>query len=109
MIKRNSVEWEQFVMQLNKIRKKSNWDVLCTKCWQFFNIKQKKKHLEELPCHANSILTSRQFASEQKFSHIANAYNKFIKKADGYEYLWSPFVPKSVQDNFLPQGDESQS
>ncbi len=39
MIKRNSLEWETFIRKLNDIKKKSNREVLCIKCWQMLNCK----------------------------------------------------------------------
>lgn len=51
MIKRNSPEWTTFINKLNLIKTKSNREVLCIKCWQMLNCKQKIKHLKQMPDH----------------------------------------------------------
>ena len=57
------------------------------------NCKQKIKHLKKQPDHKEYLLTSTQYASEQKICELAQGYNKLIKKADGQEYMLSPFAP----------------
>ena len=93
MIKRNSCEWNTFINRLNVIKMKSNREVLCIKCWQMLNCKQKIKHLKINPDHKAYLLTSTQYASEQKICELAQGYNKLIKKTDGEEYMISPFSP----------------
>ena len=96
MIKRNSAEWDQFIVRLNTIKTKSNREVLCIQCWQMLNCKQKIKHLKSYPDHKPYLLTSTQYASEQKICELAQGYNKLIKKADGEEYMISPFAPGNL-------------
>ena len=96
MIKRNSTEWDTFISRLNFIKQKSNREVLCIKCWQMLNCKQKIKHLKSNPDHKTYLLTSTQYASEQKICELAQGYNKLIKKADGQEYMISPFAPVNL-------------
>ena len=64
MIKRDSSEWHSFIERLNQIKQKSNREVLCIKCWQMLNCKQKIKHLKLYPDHKTFLLTSTQYASE---------------------------------------------
>ena len=64
MIKRNSPEWHSFISRLQSIKQKSNREVLCIKCWQMLNCKQKIKHLKNFPDHKGYLLTSTQYASE---------------------------------------------
>ena len=64
MIKRNSPEWHSFIQKLKSIKQKSNREVLCIKCWQMLNCKQKIKHLKNFPDHKSYLLTSTQYASE---------------------------------------------
>ena len=59
MIKRNSPEWDVFIQKLNNIKSKSNREVLCIKCWQMLNCKQKIRHLKQFPEeHKQYLLTS---------------------------------------------------
>ena len=46
MIKLNSPQWTSFIDRLELIKNKSNREVLCIKCWQLLNCKQKIKHLQ---------------------------------------------------------------
>ena len=96
MIKRNSSEWDTFINRLNTIKTKSNREVLCIKCWQMLNCKQKIKHLKVFPDHKAYLLTSTQYASELKICELAQGYNKLIKKSDGFEYMISPFAPVNL-------------
>jgi hypothetical protein len=96
MIKRNSSEWATFINRLNTIKQKSNREVLCIQCWQMLNCKQKIKHLKQHPDHKAYLLTSTQYASEQKICELAQGYDKLIKKNDGEEYLISPFAPVNL-------------
>jgi hypothetical protein len=64
MIKRNSKEWITFITQLTDIKLKSNREVLCIKCWQMLNCKQKTRHLKANPDHKSYLLTSTKYASE---------------------------------------------
>jgi hypothetical protein len=96
MIKRESPEWHTFIKKLVSIKSKSNREVFCVKCWQMFNCKQRKKHIEEQPDHAYSLLTSTQFASDEKICELANAFNKFITKPNGEEFMYSPYTPPSI-------------
>lgn len=107
MIKRNSVEWDQFIVRLNTIKTKSNREVLCIQCWQMLNCKQKIKHLKSYPDHKPFLLTSTQYASEHKISELAQGYNKLIKKSDGEEYMISPFAPVNLPQ--LGQAKMNQS
>lgn len=67
------------------------------------NCKQKNKHLEKFPDHKEYLLTSTLYASEQKILELAQGYNKLIKKADGEEYMYSPFtkliMPLMAEEN----------
>ena len=63
MIKKDSKEWENFILQIEYIKQKSNRQVLCAKCWLILNYEQKIKHLKENYDHESSILTSAKFAS----------------------------------------------
>lgn len=63
MIKKDSKEWENFIVQIEYIKTKSNRQVLCAQCWLMLNYEQKVKHLRENPSHEPSILTSAKFAS----------------------------------------------
>lgn len=96
MIKRNSVEWDQFIVRLNTIKTKSNREVLCSQCWQMLNCKQKIKHLKSYPDHKEFLLTSTQYASEQKICELAHLHGMLIKKVDGEEYMISPFAPVNL-------------
>jgi len=96
MIKRNSAEWGTFINRLNVIKSKSNREVLCIKCWQMLNCKQKIKHLKAFPDHKTYLLTSTQYASEEKICELAQGYNKLFKKNDGEEYMISPFAPLNL-------------
>ena len=71
MIKRNSSEWATFIDRLNLIKLKSNREILCLKCWQTLNCKQKVKHLKVNPDHKVHLLTSTQYASENKICELA--------------------------------------
>ena len=42
------------------------------------------------------LLTSTQYASEQKICELAQGYNKLVKKSDGQEYMISPFAPVNL-------------
>jgi len=90
MIKKDSKEWENFVLQVEYIKSKSNRQVLCAKCWLMLNYEQKVKHLRENPNHESSILTSAKFASAAQMISLAQACNKLIYKPDG-QYIISPF------------------
>ena len=48
------------------------------------------------PDHKAFLLTSTQYASEQKICELAQGYDKLIKKNDGEEYMISPFAPVSL-------------
>ena len=71
MIKKDSKEWENFVLQVEYIKSKSNRQVLCAKCWMMLNYEQKVKHLRENPSHESSILTSAKFASAAQMISLA--------------------------------------
>ena len=71
MIKRYSPEWDAFIHKLSVIRTKSNREVLCINCWQMLNCKQKIKHLKLFPDHKQLLLTSTQYASDQKICELA--------------------------------------
>lgn len=96
MIKRYSPEWDAFIHKLNVIKTKSNREVLCIHCWQMLNCKQKIKHLKLFPDHKQHLLTSTQYASDQKICELAQGYNKFVRKSDGEEYIISPFAPMNL-------------
>lgn len=111
MLKRNSDEWDQFIVRLNTIKTKSNREVLCIQCWQMLNCKQKIKHLRLYPDHKAYLLTSTQYASEQKICELAQAYGKLVKQSDGEEYMISPFAPGNVSQAShakLEQHDQGQ-
>ena len=85
MIKRNSTEWQTFIKRLESIKLKSNREVLCIKCWQMLNCKQKIRPLKRQPGHKAFLVTSTQYASEQKICELAVGYNKLVRKNDGEE------------------------
>jgi hypothetical protein len=100
MIKKDSKEWENFILQVEYIKSKSNRQVLCAKCWLMLNYEQKVKHLRENPSHESSILTSAKFASAAQIISLAQACNKIIYKPDG-QYIISPFhgISRHLADN----------
>ena len=64
MIKLYSDEWRDYLARLEAIKRKSNREVLCLKCWIMLNCKQKLKHLNSMPEHEKHIITSTKYASE---------------------------------------------
>ena len=97
MIRRNSNEWHTFINRLESIKLKSNREVLCIKCWQMLNCKQKNRHLKLHPSHKAFLATSTKYASEEKICELGVGYNKLVRKNDGEEYLISPFAPVDMQ------------
>jgi len=93
MIKRGTEEWKTFISRLDQIKTKSNREVLCIKCWQMLNCKQKIKHLKAFKGHDTCLLTSTQYASEEKITSLARLYDQLVTKDDGHEYMISPFAP----------------
>ena len=100
MIKKNTPEWQAFIDKLHVIKRKSNREVLCIKCWQFLNCKQKTRHLVHFPDHKAFLLTSTKYASEEKICELAQGYSKIFIK-NGEEYMISPFAP--VNTNLLKE------
>ena len=66
MIRKNSPEWHNFLLKLEQIKMKSNRDIMCVKCWQMYNYKQKLEHLKDYPDHYTYMITSAKYASEAK-------------------------------------------
>ena len=97
MIKRGSPEWIALLDRLEQIKLKSNREVLCVKCWQMLNCKQKIKHLKAFPNHNAFLLTSSRYASEEKICELAYGYNRMVKKTDGNDYMLSPFAPTNLR------------
>ena len=71
-------------------RLKSNRDYMCLKCWTVFTYEQVKLHKEQIPSHGETIITSKMFASEEKFLSLAKSMGK-IRVLDGEEYIESPY------------------
>jgi len=96
MLKKPSNEWDSYIKRLQSIKRKSNREVLCTKCWMILNYEQRGKHSSKFPKHNSWILTSSQFASEIQFYHIAFMNNKVIEKNNGDKLVIQPclFDPK---------------
>ena len=92
LLRRGSLEWRQLIERLNLIKTKSNREVLCQECWQMLNCKQKIKHLRQFPEHKQQLLTSTQYASEQKICELALKHGKLLRQPDGSECLVSPFL-----------------
>ena len=80
MIARNTPEWSQFIHRIESVRLKSNREVLCVKCWQMFNCKQKVKHAQKFPDHQQYVLTSSQYAFEAKIVELAIGCGKLVEK-----------------------------
>lgn len=78
MIKKGSPEWQDFLEKLNFSKAKSNRDVLCLKCWRIMKYEESVKHKMLYPMHRSSILTSKSFASEEKFVELAHQHGKCI-------------------------------
>lgn len=91
MIKRNSEEWREFISKLSVIKKKSNRDLLCLKCWLMLNCKQKIKHLKIDPTHETFFLTSTKYATETQILELATARDKIIIDEHGDEFFISPY------------------
>ena len=61
--------------------------------------------MKQYPDHKAYLLTSTQYASEQKICELAQGYNKLIKKTDGEEYMISPFSPINL--NLLNESNQN--
>eukprot|EP00347_Sterkiella_histriomuscorum_P019322 403342096 len=81
MIKRGTEEWQNFIKKLNFSRSKSNRDVLCLKCWKVMKYEESVKHKGMYPTHKSSVMTSKQYASEDKFIELAIIHGKSFAKA----------------------------
>jgi len=76
MIVKDTEDWVQFLKSLTYSKSKSNRDVLCLKCWKIMKYEECVKHKLVQPDHIKSILTSKEYASEEKFVAVAKAMGK---------------------------------
>lgn len=76
MIVKDSEDWFAFLKNLNYSKSKSNRDVLCLKCWKIMKYEECVKHKLVQTDHIKSILTSKEYASEEKFIAVAKAMGK---------------------------------
>ena len=93
MIQKDSVEYKLLMKKLKLSKMKSNRDYLCLRCWKVFTYEQVKVHRQEKSSHIESIITSKHFASEEKFLSVSKSFNK-MKVVDGNEYYESPYCDK---------------
>ena len=100
LIKKHSPEWDAFIETIEGIKRKSNRQVLCVRCWLLLNYEQKIKHLKTFEDHESFILTSSKFASAWQISSLAMACKKLRVLPDG-EYIVSPFQESSALDTNL--------
>ena len=70
LVKRNTIEWKLLIRKLSFSKLKSNRDYLCLKCWLVFTYEQVKNHRDTQTSHSESIITSKHFTSEEKFTSI---------------------------------------
>ena len=91
-VRRNSIEWRILVKKLIFSKKKSNRDYLCVKCWVVLTYDQMKSHKKNLQSHAETILTSKHFASEESFMSLARQFNK-VELIDEIEHYQNPYLP----------------
>ena len=89
----NSKEWKVFIKRLELTTKKSNRDSLCVECWRVYPQESRARHQKLQPNHVPSILTSKYFASEEKFINLAQNLEKFRVRNNEVEYQ-SPFKTK---------------
>ena len=76
MIVRGSQEWIDLVRNLELSKRKSNRDVLCLRCWKLMKYEESVRHKLIQTDHIRSVLTSKEFASEDKFVAVAKALGK---------------------------------
>ena len=91
MILKDSEEWEAFLKNLSYSKSKSNRDVLCLKCWKIMKYEECVKHKLVQTDHVKSILTSKEFASEDKFMAVAKAMGKVRVSPEGLEIYANPY------------------
>eukprot|EP00347_Sterkiella_histriomuscorum_P003116 403365529 len=96
MIKRGSEDWLALIDRLNYSKSKSNRDVLCSKCWKILKYEAAIRHRNKHPEHNSFVMTSKEFATEKKFIHVAKYYGKCQVRKDETpvaEYFQNPFNP----------------
>eukprot|EP00347_Sterkiella_histriomuscorum_P012715 403367493 len=94
MIKRGSEDWLALIDRLNYSKSKSNRDVLCSKCWKILKYEAAIRHRNKHPEHNSFVMTSKEFANEKKFIHVAKYYGKCQVRKDETpvaEYFQNPF------------------
>jgi len=94
MILKDSEEWASFLKNLSYSKSKSNRDVLCLKCWKIMKYEECVKHKLVQEDHVKSILTSKEFASEEKFMAVAKAMDKVRLTPEGLELYTNPYSNK---------------
>ena len=90
MIKRGSLEWNLLLRNFKASTTKSNRDYLCVRCWKVFTYEQIKIHRNTLSDHNQSVVTSKHFATEEKFIQLAMAFDKY-KTDEGKEFFETPY------------------
>ena len=50
---------------------------MCLDCWKVFSVKNAKLHRKQVPDHAERVLSAKFFASENKFTGLAIALDKW--------------------------------
>lgn len=76
MLKQNSPEWINLLESLQYSKSKSNRDVFCAKCWRMLKYEESVKHKLLQPDHQSSIMTSKQYGSEEKFTQLSKRFGK---------------------------------
>jgi RNase P subunit RPR2 len=77
-----------------KIKEEKQQRYICAKCWEVLKYEQNVKHKELNPDHISFLVTSINYATEQKFINISKKYNKVIKDESENEWIENPYKKK---------------
>jgi hypothetical protein len=96
-----SQEWNILIAKVENSKRKSNRDLLCTQCWQVYTYEMSLKHKKEAPTHADFLLTTKHYSSDEKLLRVSQQCGK-VSTVNGMVYLENPYK-KVRKPGFIPK------
>ena len=88
-ISKKNEHWDMLIEELQYSQKKSNKDVMCTRCWRILNYQEGRAH--KSTDHRSHIITSKNFSNEKLFISLAKKHQKLRINDEGKISVRSPF------------------
>lgn len=77
MIAENSIQFKFIMKKLNESLQKTNRDLMCIECWRIYSYDKIKVHKIQEPSHERSIITAKEYASQEKFIELSQELGKY--------------------------------